>query len=83
MSRSLTGAGSGINKLVSELFEIDFGVRYVAINQDGRIVEMQQNSRWPSKNPVETDHTEELIVNPVIPELARRRGDLDLNGVQT
>ena len=61
---------------------MDPNIRYVAVNQSGRIVEMEQNPKWPSYNPAETDRMEELIVNPAILELAKRRGDLDLDGIR-
>lgn len=67
---------------VTGFFELDPNVRYVAVSQSGRIVEMGQNPKWPSYNPVETDRMEELIVNPVILELAKRRGDIDLDGIR-
>lgn len=74
---------SMVNDLISRrLFELDPNIRYVAVNQLGRIVEMEQNPNWPSHNPVETDRMEELIVNPAVLELAKRRGDLDLDGVR-
>ncbi len=65
----------------SQLFELDLSIRYVAINQRGQIVEMEQNPRLPSYNPPDTDRMEELVVNPVVLELAKRRGDLDLDGI--
>jgi hypothetical protein len=68
-------------KISRQLFAVDPSIRYVAVNQGGRIVEMEQNPRWPSYNPANTDEMEELIVNPVVLELARRRGDLDLEGI--
>ncbi len=64
-----------------QLFELDPNIRYVAVNQQGQIVEMEQNPRWPSYNPQDTDRMEELIVNPVVLELAKRRGDLDMDGI--
>ncbi|MBI4236912.1 MAG: hypothetical protein HY696_00665 [Deltaproteobacteria bacterium] len=64
------------------LFQVDPSIRYVAVNQRGRITEMAQNSRFPSHNPQETDRMEELMVNPVILEMARRRGELDLDGIR-
>lgn len=64
-----------------EVFALDSSVRYVATNQGGEI-ELTQNPKWPSHNPGDTDRMEELIVNPVVIELARRRGDLDLEGVR-
>lgn len=69
-------------KLSSQLFELDPNIRYVAVNRKGRIVEMEQSPRWPSHNPADTDRMEELIVNPVVLDLAKRRGDLDLGGIR-
>ncbi|MEE9289015.1 MAG: hypothetical protein V3U69_05450 [Bacteroidota bacterium] len=69
-------------KLSGRLFELDENIRYVAVNQRGKIVEMEQHPKWPSHNPVETDRMEELIVNPAILELARRRGDIDIDGLR-
>jgi hypothetical protein len=68
--------------IADALFPLDIDIRYVAVNRGGRIEEMAQSPRWPSHNPEETDRMEELIVNPVVLELARRRGDLDLGGVR-
>jgi hypothetical protein len=69
-------------RLAPRLFAVDPDIRYVAVNQEGRIVEMEQRAEWPSFNPPETDRMEELLVNPVIIELTRRRGDLDLGGIR-
>jgi len=62
-----------------QVFELDSGIRYLAVNQEGEIVEMEQ--RLPSHNPVETDRMEELLLNPTILEMTKRRGDLDLDGI--
>jgi hypothetical protein len=70
------------SEIANALFPIDPDIRYVAVNRGGRIEEMAQSPRWPSHNPGETDRMEELIVNPVVLELARRRGDIDLGGVR-
>jgi len=67
-------------KISPEVFELDPGIRYLAVNQQGEIVETAQ--RRPSHNPAETDRMEELLVNPAILELSKRRGDLDLDGVR-
>jgi len=69
-------------KISAMLFELDPNIRYVAVNQNERIVEMEQNPKRPSLNPTETDRMEELIVNPTILELTRRRGNLDMNGMR-
>ena len=66
-----------MEQISSQLFELDLNIRYVAVNQRGQIVEMEQNPRLPSYNPPDTDRMEELVVNPVVLELAKRRGDLD------
>ena len=63
-----------------QVFELDSGIRYLAVNQEGEIVEMEQ--RLPSHNLVETDRMEELLVNPTILEMTKRRGDLDLDGIR-
>ena len=63
-----------------QVFELDPGIRYLAVNQDGEIVEMAQ--RLPTHNQVETDRMEELLVNPAILDLTKRRGDLDLDGIR-
>ena len=68
-------------RLAPLLFPLDPGIRYVARNRQGAIVEMEQNPKWPSHNPAETDRMEELIVNPIVLEATRRRGDLDLEGL--
>ena len=69
-------------KISARLFDLDSNIRYVAINQRGLIVEMEQNPKRPSLNPTETDRMEELIVNPIILELAQRRGNLDMDGMR-
>lgn len=70
------------DRLALRLFPLDPNIRYVAVNQAGRITEMEQRAEWPSNNPAETDRMEELIVNPVVLEATRRRGNLDLAGVR-
>jgi hypothetical protein len=69
-------------KLSAQLFRMEPKIRYVAINQNGKIVEMEQSPSHPSYNPCETDRMEELIVNPVMLELAARRGNLDMAGIR-
>jgi hypothetical protein len=69
-------------KIGARLFGLDANIRYVAVNQNERIVEMEQNPKRPSLNPTETDRMEELVVNPIILELTRRRGNLDMDGIR-
>ena len=68
--------------MAERLFALDPNIRYVAVNRDGRIEEMVQNPKWPTFNPADTDRMEELLVNPTVLDLARRRGDLDLRGIR-
>ncbi len=64
--------------VAAALLPLDPLIRYVAVNQHGRITEMTQ--RVPSHNPPETDYLEELAVNPAVLGLVQRRGNLDLGG---
>jgi|SRR5882762_6193776 len=73
--------GTG-EKLSTRLFRTEPKIRYVAVNQKGKIVEMEQSPSHPSYNSSETDRIEELIVNPVVLELAARRGNLDMEGIR-
>jgi hypothetical protein len=66
----------------SKLFPLDPDIRYVAVNQGGAIREMEQRADRPTLNSHATDRMEELIVNPIILEAARRRGNLDLEGLR-
>ncbi len=70
------------DRLAPRLFPLDPNIRYVTVNRGGKIVEMEQRPEWPSNNLAETDRMEELIVNPIVLEATRRRGDLDLGGVR-
>jgi len=66
----------------ADLFALEPRIRYVAVNQKGRIVEMEQSPLHPTLNPHDTDRIEELIVNPIVLEITARRGNLDMGGVR-
>ena len=68
--------------IAAQLFPLNPGIRYVAVNQRGRVMEMTQNPLLPSHNPHDTDRMEQLLVNPAVLELVRRRGELDLDGIR-
>ena len=70
------------DRLSARLFGLEPKIRYVAVNQKGQITEMEQSPTHPSYNSCETDRIEELIVNPVMLELAARRGNLDMDGIR-
>lgn len=69
-------------KLSARLFDLEPRIRYVAVNQKGTIVEMEQSPDHPTLNSQETDRLEELIVNPIVLELVARRGQLDMGGIR-
>ncbi len=69
-------------KLSERLFRLEPKIRYVALNQKGQIEEMRQSPRHPSTNPPESDRIEELIVNPIVLEIAARRGNIDMDGIR-
>jgi len=69
-------------KLSTRLFSVEPKIRYVAVNQKGRIVEMEQSGSHPTYNPPETDRMEELIVNPTVLEITSRRGSIDMDGIR-
>jgi hypothetical protein len=64
--------------IAEQLFRIEPKIRYVAVNQLGLIVEMAQSPAHPTYNSAETDRLEELIVNPIVLEITRRRGEIDI-----
>lgn len=68
--------------LADDIFRWEPKVRYVAVNQNGRIEEMTQSPAHPTYNPHDTDRIEELVVNPIVLEITRRRGMLDMGGVR-
>ena len=70
------------DKLSSQLFKLEPKIRYVALNQNGKIVEMEQSPQHPTYNPPESDRIEELIVNPVVLEITKRRGNIDMDGIR-
>lgn len=73
---------TAVADLAARLFDLESRIRYVAVNQNGRIVEMEQSPRHVSHNPQDTDLMEELVVNPIVLEITSRRGNLDLGGVR-
>ena len=69
-------------RLSTRLFRLEPKIRYVAVNQKGMIVEMEQSPHHATLNSHETDRIEELVVNPIVLELAARRGNLDMDGIR-
>ena len=68
--------------IADQLVRIDSRIRYVAVNQLGLIVEMAQSPAYPAYNSPETDRLEELIVNPTVLDMTRRRGEIDIGATR-
>ena len=71
-----------MSTIAPQIFALDPGVRYVAVNREGKITEMEQNADHPTLNPHTTDEIEEKIVNPTVLDITQRRGALDNYGVR-
>ncbi len=69
-------------RLSAQLFKLEPKIRYVAVNQNCKIVEMEQSPQHPTYNPLETDRIEELVVNPTVLEITKRRGNIDMDGIR-
>ncbi len=69
-------------RLSAQLFKLERKIRYVAVNQNCEIVEMEQSPQHPTFNPHETDRIEELVVNPTVLEITKRRGNIDMDGIR-
>jgi hypothetical protein len=70
------------DRLSSRLFGLEPKIRYVAVNQNGQITEMEQSPSHPTYNSHETDRMEELIVNPTVLGITARRGNIDMDGMR-
>ncbi len=70
------------DRLSTLLFKLEPKIRYVAVNQNREIVQMEQSPQHASYNPHESDLIEELIVNPTVLDITKRRGDIDMNGIR-
>jgi hypothetical protein len=67
--------------LIEALFSIGPEVRYVAVAQGANIA-LRERAGLNSASSSESDRYEELLVNPTLLELARRRGDIDCGGLE-
>ncbi len=56
-------------------------VRYVAVSDGGVEPDMWERNPGPDSSSSESDHFEELLVNPTLLTLAGRRGDIDCGGL--
>ncbi len=67
--------------LIRDLFDLTPAIRYVALAR-GREVVMRERPGLAAPSSSESDRYEELLVNPTLIELARRRGEIDCGGLR-
>jgi hypothetical protein len=69
-----------MTELAQALFALSPLVRYVALLR-GRDLELQERPGLAGASASETDRYEELLVNPAVLTLLRRRGEIDCGGL--
>ena len=62
------------------IFAVSPAVRYVAVGR-GQNVQMRERAELADASSSESDRYEELLVNPTLITLARRRGEIDCGGL--
>lgn len=67
--------------ILDDILAISSGVRYAAVHRGG-VLESRERSGLTHASSSESDRYEELIVNPVLLELVRRRGGIDCGGAR-
>jgi len=69
-----------MSQLSDALFALSPKVRYVALLR-GKELELRERPGLAGASATETDRYEELLVNPAVLTLLRRRGELDCGGL--
>ena len=70
-----------MDTVVDALFNLTPAVRYVAFYQDGDLF-MHKRPGIGKPTASESDHYEELLVNPTLLKLATQRGNIDCGGLE-
>lgn len=70
-----------MNNLSTKIFDVSEDIRYVAIYKDGKLV-INQREDLVNVTDLESDHYEELLVNPTIITLLTQRGNIDCGGFE-
>ena len=70
-----------MDTVVDALFDLTPAVRYVAFYQDGDLL-MHKRPGIGKATTRESDHYEELLVNPAILALTHKRGNIDCGGLE-
>jgi hypothetical protein len=69
-----------MESLIQSLLALSPKVRYVALLR-GKDLQLQERPSLSGASASETDRYEELLVNPAVLTLLRRRGELDCGGL--
>jgi hypothetical protein len=71
---------TAFDALAEAMFTLSPAIRYVALERGGQ-VELRERAGLTDASASESDRFEELLVNPTLLELARRRGEIDCGGL--
>lgn len=66
---------------IDRVFALSPAIRYVAVLRDG-VLTSRERASLAGASASESDRYEELLVNPTLLTLARRRGDIDCGGLR-
>ena len=69
-----------MERLMDALFNLTPEVRYVAVYRHGEL-SLRQRPDLSLASAPDSDHYEELLVNPTVLTLTRQRGDIDCGGL--
>ena len=69
-----------MDRLIDSLFALSPKVRYVAVLR-GKDLQLRERPALSGASASETDRYEELLVNPAVLTLLRRRGEIDCGGL--
>lgn len=70
------------DRLATDAFALDPGVRWVAVTRPGEPPRWRYRSNVQPLNGPASDEAEERLANPAILALAKARGDWDLDGLR-
>ncbi len=70
-----------MSDLSAKIFDITENIRYVAIYKNGKLV-IKQRDDLVNVTDLESDHYEELLVNPTLLTLLTQRGNIDCGGLE-
>ena len=66
--------------MIEDIFKLSVSIRYVAVYKN-RQLESKSRSNTLGASSSESDHYEEVLVNPTLIKLASQRGNIDCGGL--